>query len=271
VLITEKIFLNAGHAMGITRLVEVGSHEPSLSLTFVKSNPSNFAVAFEANPYVYTHYAFKCVHDRLLFCNIAIGKQGPFAKFYIPGQSWRDGRKFLQRIDILLFKRYHTSLLKYHLVSQQGGSLKSHRFGADLKTINVPVICLSDFISWKDKTALWIDCESFNFEALQSADRLFIDNIVQLVVIESDQANSLKLGIFDQNITQYLEKVGFTKVFSDSQNNALFIPKDRKHEFDFDREFARAEAESATARLVRRRSTKIVRLMSLFRDVSHKF
>ena len=211
-LLLDNAYLDFAASLAPDLSVEIGAHEASFSSQMKHRCPEITALAFEANPYVYSKYV-KMAADRLSgvkYINAAISDVEGTVDLYIP--AMRDGQQFSLTNAI-------SSLLPR----------SSDEF--DYETVSVDALTLDDMSKEYDfQTAVaWIDVEGAHKAILDGGPEFF--RRASAVHIEVETARVWDNQMVADEVTNSLSSYGMIPVMRDNlsgvQYNQVYINPDR--------------------------------------------
>lgn len=186
--------------------IEIGAHEASYSERIARSCPHTRILAFEANPYVYEHFARR-LSNRIEYINAAVCRShGDTVILYVPSS----------RLDQKIGRRNAISSLRVRNYSDY-----------EYLEVAVKSINLDEFLKSQAtrSTVMWIDVEGAQEHVLASAKVCLEQS--QAVYIEMEEVEVWARQPLASIVSKRMHESGFREVMRDAiadiQFNAIFI------------------------------------------------
>ena len=198
-ILTERFFYQTLTALEVVRLVEGGAHDAATSRYFV-AQTSGKALAFEANPSVYTKFKGLNNSPDIDYRSLGLSDQVMISELNIPAHHLDDSS-----LESSLDKR--EDFQKYRQVKIQ------------VETLDRVAL---EFVN-EGNSALWIDVEGLGYKVLAGATRILSSPNLKVIYIEvQEEKLYYKNEKYASEIAQYLHKFGFVAIARDYPEAALF-------------------------------------------------
>jgi FkbM family methyltransferase len=194
-----------------TAFLEVGAHEASMAKQITASLPETEVFAFEANPFVWEHFA-PAMPSAVRYLQSAVGSEVGSEQLLIPREI-RRGRasRTLPRAN---------STASFHARAEER---------ARYEQITVPCTTIDDFVesvSTLGPMAIWVDAEGATREVLYGGRATLAEHVV-LACIELEGREVWDGEWLDHQVCGFMKECGFIPIVRDAmvswQYNQIFL------------------------------------------------
>jgi FkbM family methyltransferase len=204
--LSENLFFDLCAELEIRLLLECGAHDAIISTKFVNV-AGRFAVAFEANPYVYARFQTSIKSDVIDYVNLGLASKPGTLQLNIPTHQPRSW-------------------------SMQSSFNKTFEFSA-FETVAVKVDNLDNLVMSKvamTPSAIWIDVEGYGYSVLNGASEILASGNCKLIFIEVQDRAYWDNERNAMEICEYLSGFNFVPLVRDSPlaelYNIVFVKAD---------------------------------------------